>query len=150
MPKQTEPRQEANLDELAEEHARVRDMLQHIHSTLALRQSRPQNVAGLLDELKEHVQGHFSHEEEGGYFADVVARAPRYTANVDALLQQHALFLRILDRLRQNSRNSRNSTEWWTDMTDQFDDFVCQFLEHERGEIRLVQEAYCRDIGSGE
>ena len=151
MAKQAEQRsQEHNWDELVEEHAQVRDISQQIHNTLALRQSGPQNVTEQLGELKEHVQRHFAHEEAGGYFADVIAEAPRLTATVDALLQQHSQFLRIIDRMRQYSQHGSNSNEWWNNMTNQFDDFACQFLEHELGEVRLVQEAFCRDIGTGE
>ncbi len=151
MAKQAEQQiQEQNWDELVEEHAQVRDILQQIHNTLALRQSGPQNVTEQLGELKEHVQRHFAHEEEGGYFAQVIAQAPRFTDRVDALLQQHSQFIQILDRMRQYSRHGSNSKEWWDNITNKFDDFVCQFLEHERGEVRLVQEAFCRDIGAGD
>ncbi len=151
MAKPAEQRsQEHHWDELVEEHAQVRDILQQIHNTLALRQSGPQNVTEQLGELKEHVQRHFAHEEEGGYFADVIAEAPRLTATVDALLQQHSQFVQILDGMRESLRRGGNSNEWWDGMANQFDEFVRQFLKHERAEVRLVQEAFCRDIGTGE
>ena len=150
MARQAEQRsQEHNLDELVEEHAQVRDILQQIHNTLALRQGA-QNVTEQLGELKEHVQRHFAHEEAGGYFADVIAEAPRLTATVDALLQQHSQFVQILDGMRESLRRGGNSNEWWDGMANQFDEFVRQFLKHERAEVRLVQEAFCRDIGTGE
>ena len=151
MAKQAEKRsQEQNWDELVEEHAQVRDILQRIHNTLALRQSRVQNFAEQLSELKEYVQRHFAHEEEGGYFADVVANAPRLIAQVDALLQQHSHFVQVLDGMRESLRCGNNSNEWWDGMANQFDEFVRQFLKHERAEVGLVQEALCRDIGTGE
>jgi hemerythrin len=151
MAKQAEQRsQEHNWDELVEEHAQVRDILQQIHNTLALRQSGPQNVTEQLGELKEHVQRHFAHEEAGGYFADVIAEAPRLTATVDALLQQHSEFVQILDGMRESLRRGSNSNESWDGTASQFDEFVRQFLKHERAEVRLVQEAFCRDIGTGE
>ncbi len=151
MAKQAEQRsQEHNWDELVEEHAQVRDILQQIHNTLALRQSGAQNVTEQLGELKEHVQRHFAHEEEGGYFADVVTQAPRLIAKVDALLQQHSHFVQILDVMRESLRRGSTSNEWWDGMANQFDEFVRQFLKHERAEVGLVQEAFCRDIGTGE
>lgn len=135
-------------ENVADEHSHLREMLAEIQNTLAQRQSSPIVVGALLDELREHCQRHFRHEEEGGYFSDAIAIAPRLSRRADALLRQHPEFTHSLDEMRQHAASGSMSHVWWERLCVQFDEFVCRFTEHERGENTLMFDAYCRDIGA--
>lgn len=136
------------LDELVEDHAQLRHILEDIHETLEQRRASSRTVAGLLRELQQHVSAHFQHEEDGGLFTDAVAAAPRLKSVAEGLLQQHSQLAEMLGELVRRADVSRPSVEWWEELAANFGEFTNSFREHERGEHGLIHEAFQRDLGT--
>lgn len=134
--------------DMQEEHQYLHEILQQIETALAERKARPPVVAGFFDEFSGHVLSHFEHEESDGYFAEIVAVAPRLNRQVDELRAQHELFRKLLAAMRRLARQGNDSDAWWWDLKTHFRDFTKAFLAHEHAENRLFQEAYGRDIGA--
>jgi hypothetical protein len=136
------------LDELVEEHAKLRHILEEIQETFQQRQASSRTVVGLLRELKQHVAAHFQHEETEGYFTDAVAAAPRLKSLAESLLQQHPQLLQMLGDLLKLAELGQPSFQWWQELGTDFDAFARCFHDHERGENSLIHEAFQRDLGT--
>lgn len=138
-------------NEIADEHDELRRLLQQFRTMLAAKNADRRELTVRITALADLIESHFGHEEEeGGYFSEVLAEAPRLQQKIDALRQQHAEFRTTLDKFRALGRGHRGSPHCWQTLELFFDHFIAQFLEHERIENALVQEAYERDLGDSE
>ncbi|MCE9552901.1 MAG: hemerythrin domain-containing protein [Planctomycetes bacterium] len=137
--------------EIADEHDELRRLLQQFQRLLAARNADRHELTIRMTGLANLIESHFGHEEEeGGYFSEVLAEAPRLQQKIDILRQQHAEFRTTLDQFRALSRVHRGSPRCWQALEQLFYYFLGEFLEHERMENGLVQEAYERDLGDSE
>ena len=139
---------ESESRRLLDEHAELKSLLDEIRWTLFEQQADPPIIAGLLRQFSAHVLTHFGHEEQGGYFSEVVLIAPRLNAKVQSLLAQHTLFREQLSGMCQHVEQGDSSDEWYAELRSKFEHFTERFLRHEHAEDHLVQEAYDRDIGA--
>jgi hypothetical protein len=101
-----------------------------------------------LKELAAILKCHFEHEEEEGYFKQVVEIAPRLSHRAEQLESEHDALLRRLDHL--DEQLSTTVGDEFAMLRQEF----CQFIEacraHEQGETALVQEAWLTEIGEGD
>lgn len=133
-----------------DEHQRLQEALQEIRFRLARRHVNQGEVAIFFVDLHEHLENHFSHEELGGYFADVVEILPQWKDQVEKLRQQHPQLLQCLEEVQKSLESFSSRTSWRVDIASLFEMFVQQFIAHERRENDLIQEAYSRDYGLGD
>ena len=137
-----------DLGQLVEEHSHLRHLLEELQNTFIERQVDNDVVVAMLDEAIRHLQEHFQHEEQGGYFRGVVEAAPRFSDRVADLKCQHPQFLDCLRKVRDGIVAAPLSDESWDKYCAELQRFMAVFLEHERSENELIQEAYTRDIGT--
>ena len=138
-----------DLGQLAEEHGQLRHLLDELQDTFFERKASPEVVAAMLDEAIGNLQTHFQHEErDEGCFQGIVEAAPRLSNRVNALKSQHAKFIECLLQIRQCVGSPVRSNQWWDESATAFHQFLPGFLEHERAENELIQEAFSRDIGT--
>lgn len=134
---------------LVKEHQRLEKLVENLRQIFFAEHTTPPTiVVGLLRQLAENLRKHFLHEEQGGYFAEVVEQAPRMEAEVNRLLVQHEEFSRDLDAMCRIANSGDVSGAWWFDLATRFEEFVERFFDHEHSENGLLQEAYGRDIGA--
>ncbi len=133
---------------LYEEHRHLAQSLAEFRRVLARKHVGQGTVVAYLVELKEHVELHFTHEEDDGYFSDALLEAPRLDVRAAGLLQQHPEFLQCLDCMRASAEDGDGADAWWMDIAAQFDDFTQRFRQHEAAENTLLLEAYTEDIGA--
>jgi hemerythrin-like domain-containing protein len=69
-------------DRVNREHEALRQLLRELHEMLADRRAPTAQVADEMGSLATHLKSHFEEEEAGGFFIDVVARAPRFAEQV--------------------------------------------------------------------
>jgi hemerythrin len=107
------------------------------------------SAAALLDDLLEYMPTHFAMEEaDGGFFEQVLAKAPRHQASVERLQKEHATLLAQLDAARGAIEKPYGAiTEALTAKLKELHETL---LEHEGLEAQLLQDAYERDIGEGD
>ncbi len=136
------------FDQVRHEHEQLRRAMDCIHGLLADPSADGGELRNGLAELDRHLAAHFVHEEEGGYFAEVLQIAPRYKSEVDGLLSQHPLLREMLSSLLSKVDDAPLTMSRWQDIANGFERFVEHFIEHETDENDLLQKSYCQDIGA--
>lgn len=135
-------------ESVVHEHAQLRLILDSVRETFLDRQATPEVVAAMTIELSSHIKQHFDHEEQAGYFEEVIDVAPRLSDRAEALLQQHLELVDQLDLLQRHAESSAPIDSWWARLNQMFDEFFHRFLAHEQAENALLLQAYNEDIGA--
>jgi hemerythrin len=137
-----------NLEQLEDEHADLRSMLQNLRAAFGERKRSGEQLAALLEKSRKVLEEHFHHEEDGGFFRGIREIAPQLAERVSALEHEHPQFLALIDRLRTRVGSHESEQVWREDCAKLFDEFLRSFLAHEAAEHELIQDAYARDIGA--
>jgi len=135
------------FDQIRDEHLQLDWSFERVRTALARRRMESGALARLFVELVRMVERHFEHEEEGGYYNDVVEHAPHFSADVERLKQQHNSLLESLKKISRLAASGDGSAPWWRTMRVDFHEFVCCCDKHEALENDIVQRAYTQDIG---
>ena len=136
------------LDAIREEHRKLDELYARIRETLSGQKRGMANVQVLFDELVKTVRRHFEHEEEGGYFREIIEMAPRLSSRADRLEEEHTELLKLAEHLAMNIRHSRDTQLWRFATRVDFEYFIHRCEDHESAETALVQDAYLQDIGA--
>jgi len=137
------------IEEIHEEHEHLQELFSRIRAEFAAAVAgKPNELNDLMAELVEVLDDHFHHEEEGGYFREIVFNLPRLTGIVDRLKRQHGVLLDTANVMRLRLLRPKDSVVSLAAMQVEFDDFLGQCKDHETREDELVQEAYWQDIGA--
>ena len=145
-----QPLEGHNIEHIADEHVNLRALLEEIRETLSRQEATCAAVAARLAELSEDLFSHFAHEEEGGYFSEVISVAPRLKDEVDSLLEQHPRLRQHLEQMLRHTEGGTPSKQWWDEAQAQFEEFTARLVEHEKRENALLQEAFSRDVGTAD
>ena len=145
----TAPSEEA-FREVLDQHRALRELLGRIGTLLQERTASIDEVADSLGQLGDMLIKHFTREESGGYYSDVVLHAPQLLRRANDLLAQHPKMTQQAQHLIGIAPSSTSVANWWDETRTRFDAFVRELLDHERGEDRLIQEAYGRDVEAGD
>lgn len=138
------------IQEIEEDHRHIRELFDRLDRRFSEVEKGTADLYALLDEACAQVQSHFDHEEQGGYFRDVVARAPNLLHRVEELKAQHADLLAAGQEVVGRAKSQGPSGDFWTRTRSELEAFIKQFFEHEGAENQLVQEAYSRDMGAAD
>lgn len=137
------------FEEIHDEHKHLQELFADIQSEFAAAVAgRPNELNSLFADLVEVLDQHFHHEEEGGYFNEIVINLPRLAVIVDRLKRQHGVLLDTANVMRLRLLRPKDSVVSLRAMQVEFDEFIRQCREHECCEDDLVQEAYWQDIGA--
>jgi hypothetical protein len=101
-----------------------------------------------MAELAAHLKSHFEVEEEGGFFTQVVARAPRLADQVGQLSDEHKSMTKTVESLCIEAANGDGSAAWWEKNDADFHRLSKELMQHENHENQILQDAYTEDIGS--
>jgi hypothetical protein len=104
-------------------------------------------AAKALRSLREHLAGHFCQEECGGFLEESIARMPRLSGAVQAVMDEHPRLLKELDGLIETFGVADISPLAWGQAARDFEAFAAHLLAHERNENAVVQEGYNEDLG---
>jgi hypothetical protein len=104
-------------------------------------------IAAALRSLREHLRCHFEQEETGGFMEESIARMPRLSGAVKAILRQHPALLAELDALIEGISGRPLTPDDWNQAGRAFEQFAANVAAHERDENRVVQEGYNEDLG---
>lgn len=105
------------------------------------------SVVTTLQALRDHLQGHFTQEERGGFLEESVTRMPRLAAAVAAIMRQHSSLLAELDKVIASLSSSGGEAGAWQQAGRDFEAFATHMMAHERSENAVVQEGYNEDLG---
>lgn len=97
--------------------------------------------------LREHLFRHFCQEENGGHLEESIARIPRLSPAVRAVVAEHPQLLAELDALLERLAVRDIRGEAWAAATTAFATFTEHLLDHERNENDVLQQGYNEDFG---
>ncbi|NBX28896.1 hemerythrin domain-containing protein [bacterium] len=101
----------------------------------------------VLRGLSDYLHRHFAQEERGGFLEESLARMPRLSPAVKALLAEHPVLLGELDRLIETVAAADRSPAAWHQAGRDFACFADHLTAHERNENAVVQDGYNEDMG---
>jgi RNA polymerase-binding transcription factor DksA len=104
----------------------------------------------MLPDLSHELEAHFELEERGGYLADALAVAPRFSTKADLLQSEHRDLLSQIERLAERVCEAEAKAEEWMDIQRAFSELAEQLLHHERGENKILNAAFPDDLGSAD
>ena len=133
---------------LLEKHQHLRALLANMEEFFAQEPQELADTTKITDDLIAELKLHFLHEEEGGYFAEALAQAPRLTTRASELKQQHRELLKRVRELYEQAQQGDGSAAWWSSLRVAYQSLSEQIRAHELGENDLVQEAFTEDIGT--
>jgi len=133
-----------SLAEFLAQHRSVKELLARIECVLAEQSVSIEEAARLLGQLGDQLVKYFALQEADGYFAEALTQAPQLIARANDLLAQHPKMTHLVQQLTE----SEPGEDWWRQTRERFRAFVGELARHERGEDRLLQEAYVRDIAA--
>jgi hypothetical protein len=100
------------------------------------------DLAACLDQARADLAEHFRFEEENGYLAAVLKRAPHLERAVRHLGEEHGELLRALDELRAAARSGAAG------VAARVEEWLQKVRKHERSENVLVQDAFNVDLAA--
>ena len=136
------------LEHVRHDHARLHTLLGDTRRRLTQREETVNDVATMLGSVCEHLVDHFKLEEDGGFFQQLTAQAPRLSDIAETLEEEHVHLLETAQSLAKIAREGDGSDSWWSRLETDFLDFSKRMLQHEAKEHDLLQQAYGEDIGS--
>lgn len=132
----------AQAESLDEEHGYLRSWLVSLRQEFDASPTRAGQALAWLTRLRTAVVEHFQQEESGGYFAELVAAAPRLSKRAGELEREHAILLSVLETIVAELRQVAPQAALSAGVTGRFADFTQAFLTHEAAENDLVQSAF--------
>lgn len=127
------------------EHAELVGLLSQIRHMLRMRQGEPAEVDRMVVDLCNLVEGHFLHEEAGGYLKEAIQKAPNLAQRASRLFEQHEQLLIEVRELRDKVEDGLSTSVNWDELERAFESFALSLMTHEAHEDDLVQEAAARD-----
>jgi iron-sulfur cluster repair protein YtfE (RIC family) len=131
-----------------EEHRALRSLLAEIEVAVTQRPAKLAPVINLLESLSEHLGNHFTLEETGDCFSQLVAQAPRMAERIAALLREHTDLHNQLIEFTGHVRHCGGTEAEWEQLATRFHTFRAALHNHEQRENELIQEVFTEDIGS--
>lgn len=107
-------------------------------------------VRELMDELAVLLKEHFAHEDDGGYFDELIEMQPAVAARVERLRLEHRQMLAAVLNMKRQLPHADSTPLWFAMIGTEFTDFVQVCEMHQREEYSMVQEGYLRDVGAGD
>jgi hypothetical protein len=137
-----------SCEQIHREHEQLRERLKFLHQRIDVQPATPEELAKLLQELKEALHVHFHNEECEGFFDEIVAQAPQLSRQAKKLTQEHTELLHQVDALIQLAEQSRGEPAFPPTLPVRFRAFSRVLMHHESEENGMLQTAYQDDLGT--
>jgi RNA polymerase-binding transcription factor DksA len=104
----------------------------------------------LLSDLGRQLPERFRQEEQGGYLAEALSAAPRFSRRATELMQQHAEFSRRIADVVKTAESAGSSSPDWRRVQDEFRQLSLDLLAHEQSESDIIESAFLDDVGGAD
>ena len=142
------------LDKIRARHHALHQQIRALEQLLEQREepdeARVREALVLFEGFEPILEEHFAVEEQGGYFSDVLAVAPRLTRWATRLERNHGDFRARLQRLLELAHNAVDAPDKWSKVISGVAIFLQKLKEHEAEENDLVRQAFMDDLAPGD
>jgi RNA polymerase-binding transcription factor DksA len=110
----------------------------------------PANLAptfALLADVSRQLPERFQIEEEGGYLAEALSAAPRYSKRATELMHQHGDFSLRIRAIVKDAESATDSVDAWRLVHQRFRRLSMDLLAHEQAETDILESAFLDDLG---
>jgi hypothetical protein len=135
---------------VASDHRRLSARCQQLEQSLTSASLDDSQVHEELRHLEHELDQHFTEEEQGGLFTQVLAECPHFGHRIERLAQQHREFQYLIRALRSTCRLACGDSGARDGWLAAFADFTRTFARHEQAEHELLLDAAEEDLGSGD
>jgi hemerythrin-like domain-containing protein len=143
-----------SLERVRAQHFELYRQLRALEQVLELRSesaaTRTERTRVLLIGLRNAMQEHFALEEEGGYFAEALAAAPRLTRRAETLFRHHNELRRRARWLAELLRKADGAEPAWEDFRSELLVFLGDLRTHETEENELMRDAFLDDLAASD
>ena len=99
-----------------------------------------EEMGARIRELRVHLAEHFDLEEQGGYLAGAIQRAPQLAEQAEHLKRQHQQILDTLDTYNSRLQACGESYQCWKDVLVDIEQFLDLLHDHESSEAAIIVE----------
>ena len=92
----------------------------------------------------------FRMEEEGGYLAEALAVAPRFSRRATDLRAGHGAFVRRIGAIVKQAEAASDERVEWEDVLSEFRQLTLDLLAHEEAEADILESAFLDDFGASD
>lgn len=124
--------------------------IDEVRAALAREDKTKASIEAVFAKLCQLIENQFAREEEGGYLNAVVEQAPRLETRIDSLLADHQELLDQTEKLRLLIHSGVDLPSWWSCVENDFECLAAKLTEHHHAEIGVLQQAFDKDIGTGD
>jgi iron-sulfur cluster repair protein YtfE (RIC family) len=103
-----------------------------------------------LTNLATVLECHFEHEEDGGYFTDIIEASPDLGQRARELESEHEQLLTRFQQIGDRLFVPFNAATAFTALKQEIRELIAACRAHEHSENELTQEAWLREIGEEE
>ena len=132
------------------DHQRLHARLVRLHEQLATASLTGMQATRELIRAEAELEEHFTHEESGGFFAEVSEISPELNERIQWLLLEHQEMRVLFRSLRMTCQWACGESGARAGWLAEFAEFHHRFDEHEHAENDLLYEALQRDVGAGD
>jgi hypothetical protein len=132
------------------DHQRLHAQLVWLHEQLAAARLPEAEADRELIRTEAELEEHFTHEESGGFFAEIRDLSPELEDRVRNLLREHQEMRAMFRSLRMTCRWACSESGGRTGWLGAFADFHRRFDAHEHAENDVLYEALQHDVGVGD
>lgn len=146
----------AFLQEIKQDNEELHRLLEQVNRLCQFESPPPesrQELADLLDKLRDQLALHFALEEAYGYFEDSIIGMPSLSKKADELRSQHAiLFAQLCDVVDDGKMalDAHSPRYVCRRISKPFLVFYHELVRHENQENELILEAFDLDVGVGD
>jgi DnaK suppressor protein len=124
----------------------IEDVVERVREGEASETSLAPTLA-LLADLSRQLPERFQIEESGGYLAEALAAAPRFSNRATRLVRQHGDFSRRILGITKEAESAAESDQAWTQIHLHFRHLSLDLLAHEQAEADILESAFLDDLG---
>ncbi len=138
------------VESLNEEHGFLRAWMVSLRQEFLAPETTAGQALAWVTRLRAALVDHFNQEESGGYFAELIAVAPRLSTRAETLEREHVLLLASLDEIQADLRQASPLAPPLASVVERFTTLAGAFLAHEAAENDLVQSAFEDELGTAD
>jgi hypothetical protein len=140
------------VEQRADARGLLRLLLDDLMELLA-EPAEPRNapwIVAVVEKILENIAHQSQCEAQRDYFADVIQQFPSWHPQVEHLRQEHYLLEHHLREIRDRIRQQASCGALPIESYRRLKDWRTAFLDHDRRETALIQDAFTLEVGAGE